>query len=90
MAQDGVMPQHKTRTEFGYEYQWNKELGFWYNTEGGWGRNPVQIFPPAGSRTDWWVVVPGTWEFINLRGEDVEAQCFSIASGFIRQDQGPA
>lgn len=90
MPQDGVMPQHKTRTEFSHEYQWNQELGFWYNTKVGSGRNPIQIFPPAGSRTDWWVVVPRTCEFFNFRGEDVEARCFSIAAGFIRQDQGSA
>ena len=85
MAREGVMPQRTKRTEYGHTYAWHEELGFWHNTILGQGKSPVQIFPPSGVRTDWWVVVPRSGEFHNLRGEDAEARCFSIAAGFINQ-----
>lgn len=83
MAIDGVMPQTKTREEFGHEYAWHKELEFWYPTRVGRGRNPVQIFPPSNARTDWWLVVPRHNSFHRVIGEDAEKRCFSLAAGYI-------
>ncbi len=83
MAIDGVMPQTKTREEFGHEYAWHEALGFWHPTRVGRGRNPVQIFPPSGTRTEWWVFVPRHNFFQKVQGEDAEMRCFSIATGYI-------
>ena len=90
MAQDDAMPQRTVRTEFNHNYEWNEALGFWYNRAVRLGENPVQIFPPSGTRTDWYVVVPRTGGFHNLRGDVVEERCFAIAAGFITQNQKPA
>lgn len=83
MAMEGVMPQKTARTEYGHKYKWHEELGFWFNVGFEAHQNPVQVFPPNGTRKDWWVVTPRVGGFHKLRGTNAEDRCFVIAASFI-------
>ncbi|MFZ3020068.1 MAG: hypothetical protein WA051_00920 [Minisyncoccia bacterium] len=87
-TKDRVVDGYKVREVFGRIFVFHDELKFWYNPAGGRAVQVHQGSTADGEHWDphtWYVVVPDTREFVQLKGEDAEDRAFSVAVGYITQ-----